>query len=366
MKNGRPDPCRCPTEADALASGCRRAGLPMRSTNYRICSATGGYDADTSDAFRRLWDGLPQADDLRARELRCRHRGGDTGQTAGCAPCGGKTRLKVFACGSAARGVPTCTDADCRGCPHHEPVDSFYPLPGDPPCGVVVGSYGYPRLIELQIRAIRHHCGDVPILVSDDLSPGALATQIEALAGAYPGVDVQTSLRRIGHAGGDFAAFGRGLKWAAGRGLKVLAKLSQRFVLDWPRWLQDGARGLLKSGRPTGGQPCIEGGLVFPIRSEAVLLDVQRWQRADVLRHLRPRRLGHACENALWRAASQLGELWPWEVMGRDRFRRSAGVLWHVSTPAEAYHALARRLGVALDDDFTVAGNHLRADYLVG
>ncbi len=52
---------------------------------------------------------------------------------------------------------------------------------------------------------------------------------------------------RIGRAGGDMAAFWKGIGWGAMTGLDVVFKLSQRFVIDVPNWDQDSARLLLDS-----------------------------------------------------------------------------------------------------------------------
>src|SRR5947209_5743392 len=124
----------------------------------------------------------------------------------------------------------------------------FEPRPDDPPCGVVIGSYRWPRLIDLQIHLIRHTCGGVPILVGDDCSPGfgpapppgSQFERLQAICAAHPGVTLWPNVERIGHTGGDVAACWKGLIWAQALGLRVLAKLSQRFLVTDPRWLQDG------------------------------------------------------------------------------------------------------------------------------
>jgi len=232
----------------------------------------------------------------------------------------------------------------------------------------VVGSYGYPGLIEMQIRAIRRYAGDVPILISDDRSPDGGWERIQALACQYPGVDVHVALSRIGHSGGDMAAFARGIMWAKDRGIRYLAKLSHRFVVTRPRWLQEGARALAKTGRPLAGQPCVEHPFQFPLRTEACLLDVDRWHNPDVLAHLAPRPVGMACELIMHHVCTEVikEEMAPWDLFTKDRFERVPGVLWHCANGIHDYNQLAEKLGVVLDSDFHTGGNHLRSDYITG
>jgi hypothetical protein len=368
MDRREPEPCRCP----APNPECRRGlGHPMVGNLWRVCAGV-GCSAETSDAYRRLFDGLPAPAQVYARNVRCTHRSADSTGTRDCPACPrhptGHVTLMTFGCGCTPRGDPVCTDRDCQGCPHHEPTDAYYLVPHDPPCGVVVGSYGYPRLVELQVRLIRHCCGNVPILISDDRSPGGGMEAVQALSGRYPDVTVTVSDTRIGHSGGDMAALHRGILWGAERGLRCVAKLSHRFLICRARWLQQIGRELLASGAPVAGNPCIEGSFIFPLRTEAIVVDVARWHRPDVLGYLRPRPVGIACEQLVWHACTTWlgGGLHRWPLFGQDRFRATPGVLWHVSTAAEEYHTLAARFGVELDPDFNVRGNHLRPDYLVG
>jgi hypothetical protein len=104
----------------------------------------------------------------------CRHRGGEA--AAGVHRCH-SPKLS----GRKLVTAPLCRECYCRD---HGPEDAppapagrdvpgtFHPRPGDPPCAVVLGSYNWPHLVEMQIYTIRDTCGPVPILVSDDCSPG--------------------------------------------------------------------------------------------------------------------------------------------------------------------------------------------------
>jgi hypothetical protein len=253
----------------------------------------------------------------------------------------------------------------------------YTPKAGDPPCGVVVGAYHWPALIDLQIRLIRRTCGDVPILVSDDCTSGFPGqdryARLAAICHAATGVTLWPNVERIGHAGGDVSAFWKGVVWARALGLRAVAKLSQRFLVTSPRWLQAGARGLLESGLPLGSQPC-RGREVFPLRTEAVILDVAAWSRPEALAGIAPRRYaredprGMSGEQVIALALGRLGgDFWRWPLFGEDRYQAAPGTVWHCSHGPEAYHELAAAFGLALDADFhndgwvhwATAGTHL-------
>jgi hypothetical protein len=242
---------------------------------------------------------------------------------------------------------------------------------------VVLGSYCWPRLIELQIRLIRHTCGPVPILVSDDCSPGfgppvepgSKFARLQELCERHPDVTLWPNVDRIGHTGGDLSACWKGLIWAQARGVRVLAKLSQRFVLLLPRWLQDGARELLESELPLATQRC-RGVEVFDLRTEAMLLDVDAWHRPEVLNRLLPRRQGggELAEAVLYRLLREQfeGIFWPWGIFTEERYHPTPGVVWHTANIPDDYRAVAAEFGLELDDDFTTAGWQNDRDYLYG
>jgi hypothetical protein len=284
----------------------------------------------------------------------CVHLGARTGKG-----CGSLVR----AChlhGTTTTAHTRCPDAvrHCPACPDRVSVGTAAARP-DPAAGVVIGSYKWPELIDLQVRAIRATCGPVPVFVSGDRPEDRAA--LESVAASHGDVTVDVNAERIGHLGGDLAAYFKGIRWAASRGLSVLAKLSQRFVALRPYWLQEGGAALLASGLPvstrhhTGHQP-------FPLRTEAMLLDVAAWNRPDVLARIEPRRYwtgtGVYAENLLADLlARELGGRYlPWPLLTADRYQRAPEVLWHHSDTAASYRAIAARFGVELPADFTVAG----------
>jgi hypothetical protein len=148
----------------------------------------------------------------------------------------------------------------------------------------------------------------------------------------------------------------------------VLAKLSHRFVLTRPRWLQDGAGELLAAGAALASNPCLAAPAAYDLRTEACLLDVDRWFRPPVLDLLRPRALRTATELVVWEAFVTRvgGPLHRWQLFGIDRCRRARGILWHCANTEREYHEVARRFGVDLDADFTVGPSQGLKDYQWG
>jgi hypothetical protein len=234
--------------------------------------------------------------------------------------------------------------------------------PYDPPCGVVIGCYWHVALVDLQIRAIRYFCGDVPILVSDDCSPDGRSEGMQAICDRH-GVDFRSNPERWGHVGGDLEAFRAGLAWAKAKGLAALCKLSQRWICLVPRWLQNGAISLLVSGEALAGQACVH---PLPLRSEACLLDVERWARPEHLAALSGR--NGAAETIVGRVHQAIGgELHRWaQVGGSQRRERTAGVLWHSNTSERDYRTLAGFFGVDLGAEFNVLPSDRLPNYHLG
>jgi len=297
----------------------------------------------------------------------CPHQGADTGERVACEPCGGKTRLKVLACELHGRCTPSATAPpglqSCASCPDRIAGHAGMAEPGDVPAGVVIGSFGMPGVVELGVAAVRHTCGAaVPVLVSDDASPAPEALDLGRRLARWAGVEVLTSPARLGHVGGDVAAFFRGILWAQVKGLRVLAKLSQRMIFLAARWLQRGAAELLASGLPCATHPCREDEHALPLRTEAVLLDVAAWHRPDVLGLLAPRgTMGREApsEGIIHQALAQFlgGRYHPWgDLATRDRRTPVTTCLFHTNSSAAEYHALARQLGVDLGQAFTTRG----------
>ncbi len=305
----------------------------------------------------------------------CRHRGEEVAAGLHCCHSPKLAGAKLVT-------APTCLGCYCRdhatvSAPLAIPLGRHEPRAGDPPCGVAIGSYGWPRLVELQVRLIRHTCGPVPILVSDDCSPGfgpppgpgGRFEQLQQACARHADVDLWPNVERIGHMGGDVATYWKGLIWARARGLRVLAKLSQRFLFTTARWLQDGARDLLVSELPLATQRC-RGREVFDLRTEAMLLDVPSWHRPEALNRLLPRRHGptRSAETVLYETLREClgGIFWPWKAYTEERYQWAPGVVWHNANLPDDYRALAAHFGLELDDDFTTDGAQHDPTYLQG
>ena len=232
--------------------------------------------------------------------------------------------------------------------------------------GVILGSYNYPRLIETQIKLIRECNGaDTPILVSDDCSPGCMDlpdydSQFTTLLKIVEdnNVALWCSPDRLGHVGGDLACYYLGIQWGKMHGLDVVCKLSQRLLIDIPCWLDESAEKLLASGFATGCQSCFEGPHRLPLRTEAILFDVNKWHRQDVLLHMRPRPTQRIAAESVVMQAMQMIEpdFHRWDLFQERRTVRDPGIVWHCSAPREEYQKIADRYGITLDESFTVAG----------
>lgn len=339
-----PRPCTCDrvTSPAYDMSQCRPCWLYKHDSRYRCLWSDGGP---------------PVVAKTRARQ--CLYLG---------------TILEFAGCGCEQKHVRDCSKFDrctlgdgnstlpcCANCneyaPGKAPPSHFTKRSGDALAGVAIGSYGWPALAELQVRVIRHHCGDVPILLCDDASDEGPA--FREIAARYPGVTFETNKQRLGHTGGDLAVFFKAALWGRGLGLAVVAKLSQRFIVDRPRWLQDGAAELLASTLPLATQQCT-GRENFPLRTEACLLDVRQWCNPRVLADLSPRTWGapylaeHVLNAVLKRRLG--GVYWPWSLIGQERYAEAPCVLWHCSTHPAAYHRLAEEHGLTLDRGFHTNG----------
>jgi len=252
--------------------------------------------------------------------------------------------------------------------PHGEEVCTCKANTCGPPCrgyssgtgnaGVVVGCYSEPGhdmrgIIELQVRVIRANCGAVPILLTVDQCEHL--GHIEAMADHYDDVTVMpVAPERIGHAGGDLGAFHHGLLWAKGRGLRFVAKLSQRYIIDRPNWVQNSAA----KNQQTLCNRCLEGRFKLPMRTEGVFMRVADWQVA--LPHLVPRRVFPASgEHAVWGAMSAVGltRVHAWDYLsGPDRCKRKEGIVWKCSNPLSDYQSLADKYKVRLGDSWKFHG----------
>ena len=150
---------------------------------------------------------------------------------------------------------------------------------------------------------------------------------------------------------------------ASSSGVKVFAKLSQRFLITKKDWLKKGAEDLLTSTLPLATQKC-KGVSHFDLRTEACLINVEKWNTKEVLERIKPRRywndspFGLNAESIIYRLLQDLlgGYFWPWDLFGEERHAKSEEVIWHTSNSEKDYKNLAGKHGVKLPEDFTVDG----------
>jgi hypothetical protein len=246
--------------------------------------------------------------------------------------------------------------------------------PDDPKCAIAIGHYNMPGIIELQAKMIRATCGDIPILVSDDHTEDAgehgpaNKKRLLAICEEYGLHYRDTAAERIGHAGGDLGSFWHGLHYAKENGCRVLCKLSQRFLIDYPRWLPDVAKKMLAANQPTCGRAAMYGpAYVFNLRTECVLMDVEKWTRPDILAQLRPRLLHVAAEAIVWNCAHALGgTMWGNPLFTNDRAKKHRLITWHDADGTERYAYMADKYGVDLGNGYHAGGSHLSPAYRIG
>jgi hypothetical protein len=227
--------------------------------------------------------------------------------------------------------------------------------------GIAIGSYKWPKLIELQIRLIKDVCGDVPILVSSDHPESN--KELSELCLNYDNITLWPNKDRIGHTGGDISVFYKSIIWGAEKGLDVVAKLSQRFMVTKTNWLLEEAKNLLISGLPLASQRCT-GISRFDLRTEFCLLDVHQWNKPEILDRIRPRAYwtdvstGICAETIIYRVLQDhLGGIYhPLALIGEERYKEREGILWHNANSLSTYKALAQKYNIALPSDFTCKG----------
>ena len=108
---------------------------------------------------------------------------------------------------------------------------------------IIIGTYGNPPYVHLQLESCRRLASECPVLVHDDCSPQQHA--LRELCCRY-GVDYCSTpqrLNRVNAAGhligfnGDHDCYPAGLRFAETRGADLLVKISRRYLLILP-WVE--------------------------------------------------------------------------------------------------------------------------------
>lgn len=222
-----------------------------------------------------------------------------------------------------------------------------------------------PGVIELQAATIRENCGDIPILVSDDHTEEAGDDGLEKkvrildICEKYGLVYRDTAPVRVGHAGGDLGSFHHGLTYAASKGIEYWLKLSQRFVVDRPLFVQKCAAILKDQQQHTMSQiHQNHGQFYFAMRTEFVLMEVARWNRPDVLEKLKPRPLGRAAEDIVYDCVRTIGgSFLSSPLFTAERSKPHEGLLWYEADGTEGYQRLAKKYKIDLGPGFHAGGS---------
>ena len=304
----------------------------------------------------------------------CRHRGAEF------AP--GR-----WTCGSPRLVVPKGVTEElcCKVCPYVDHDATPPPTPATRPpagCGfgVAIGTYDSlhadgrrygTESVELNLAVLRATCGrDLRILVCDDGSPPASQRRYRDLCAAY-GAEFTTNAQRMGHTSGDMIVFHKAIEWAGKLGLRTVTKISHRLVIEARNWVQDDSERLLAAGFATMAQMLANFG-IEQVRTECVMMAVDRWYSSDVLRYFRPRPISYWNESLTFHAISRCVDscrpyphFLPWGRLSFFRGDDCAPVYFHeMRGDADAeFRDLARRHSVRLTDQFSTVDSCGSLDY---
>lgn len=246
--------------------------------------------------------------------------------------------------------------------------------------GIVIGTYAAVPYIHLQLESRKRFAPETECLVIDDGSSDS--ARLSSLCSEY-GADFICRPKRMGHVPGDMQTFVQGHEWARELGLKLLIKLSRRWLPIAP-WVEETERIWNETGAPTLNSSCHFHR--FGFRSECVAMDVDAWKNSDATKSLRDHvsacashppdldcgrsgvlvehvvHIGAAAARGARGDGSSNYAAWPW--MGDNRTNPMPGRLWHESNNTQEYVDLARSWGItqyAFSDFVQPAGNiHLR------
>lgn len=250
---------------------------------------------------------------------------------------------------------------------------------------IVIGHFNRPEAVELNIAAIRYYNGDdIPILISDDCSDGfsarpnpkTLYGQLIEISLKFPNVFIWPTHFRIGHAGGDLAAFWKGLNWAGcggwdglnwrgNNGYDVLFKLSQRFIIMRHGWADYWATKLMQSKYSTLGTACCTHG--FDLRTEAIGMKVGKWFTPQILAHLSPRPINIATEAVVFEVVEKYleKEILNWDLLSKGRGVKANDYLFRGANSIAEYKELSMKLGLNIGP-ITVEDSNQTANYKLG
>jgi len=258
--------------------------------------------------------------------------------------------------------------------PGVQPADIY---PPQATVGLAITTFAAAPHVHLHLEARRRFYPDVPLLVHDDGSD--VQPQLAQLCADY-GVEFRASGLRRGHHLGDVGGIYAGLKWAEEKRFDLLAKFSRRFI-PLHDWRPDLLRLAHETQARTFNNVCLN--INWGFRTEALAMHIPSWigvlplfekelaTRAPSLWYTPG---GVVCEKFVHGAARKVAATakwkddrprWcngyaPWGILGDNRRIKVPNVLWHHSSPANAYYELALQWGLPYQrGDFFAP--HLRA-----
>jgi len=225
--------------------------------------------------------------------------------------------------------------------------------------------------VELNLAAIRENCGsDVRILVCDDASPPDSQRRYHQICEEYH-AEFTTNPVRMGHTSGDMIVFRKAIDWAAKLGLRTVTKLSHRMIIDVRSWIQGDSERLLATEAATLAQMLANFG-IEQVRTECVMMVVDRWNSPQVLRYFQPRSIPYWNESLTFRAISHgvdpgapYPHFLPWDRLSFFRGDDCAPVLFRTmrGSPQREFLRVADRLGVRLTECFSTVDSCQTLDY---
>lgn len=230
--------------------------------------------------------------------------------------------------------------------------------------GIVIGCKNWPNLMELQIKTIKHNCGNIPILLADDFSDGCKVDydknstfgKLMALTEKYDKVTLWPNPVAFGHNAGDLSVFTKGLTWAKKQNLKYLAKLSRRLVVDIPYWVQYWTNNLAKDNHVIAIQK--QNLDQWPFSTQGVILNTDYWFEnihKFQLGALNSLKSNLYVENVFCNIIedSLEGTYSPFGLLSKSPSKKNPGVLWHTSNTLEEYKTVFEKYGLEMDSSFS-------------
>jgi hypothetical protein len=242
-----------------------------------------------------------------------------------------------------------------------------------PSVGLVIGSYGVPAYMHLQLVSWKRFYPTIPLLIHDDSSDAS--DQIAELCKAY-GASFCKTEKREGHLEGDLSASIRGLEFGRNNGLDLMVKFSRTWI-PINNFVPSLQRLAHETQYATYGNQCKSNG--YRLRTECIgwhiptyfegghLDDMREWlrrrcQAGDYMELFLHRVAKKVIEkstctaNAEYRARDSLYHKWRyygiWDWMSEDSQKPNGNWLWHRSDKPLDYHRLSQiyDLPYALED----------------